>query len=73
MQHSKHICFWKDLSRTLKEWRLELNPYGECVATIYIYESQYTIRWTVNNFKISHMDSKVVGGIVDMLNKNYVN
>ena len=65
------MLLFKDLTGRVKYWGFELNPYNKCVSNKYIYGSQCSILWNVENLKISHVDSKVVGNIINILNKKY--
>ena len=59
---------WKDITVTLRDWGFEMNPCDKCVANKDIYGSQCTILWHVDYLKTSHMESKVVDDIINMLN-----
>ena len=58
---------------TLQDLGFELNPYGLCVANKTIDGSQCTIIFYVDDNKISHRDSKVVDGIIELLKKEFGN
>jgi hypothetical protein len=65
------LLFWKDLTSNLLKWGFKLNPYDECVANKDIDGKQCTILWHVDDLKISHVDAKVVDGILDLLGERY--
>jgi hypothetical protein len=65
------LLFWKNLSGFLMEHGFVLNPYDECVANKTINGSQCTIVWHVDDLKISHVDPKVTGDIVELLQEKY--
>eukprot|EP00957_Ditylum_brightwellii_P001556 121820-Ditylum_brightwellii.AAC.1 len=63
--------FWKNLTATLEEWVFVINPYDWCVANKEINGKQCTIVWHVDDLKISHVDQKVVDGIITNLQEKY--
>jgi hypothetical protein len=65
------ILFWKNLTGFLKEQGFEINPYDWCVANKMINRKQCTIVWHVDDLKISHVDGKVVTGIINKLDEKY--
>ena len=65
------LLFWQNLSGKLKEWGFEINPYDFCVANKTINGKQCTIVWHVDDLKISHVDSKAVTTILDLLDAQY--
>ena len=65
------LLFWKNLSKTLKSWGFKINPYDWCVANKTVKGKQLTIVWYVDDLKISHVDSRIVSGIIRKLNKKY--
>ena len=62
------LLFYKDIAGELMERGFEQNPYDECIANKK-NDSKCTILWHVDDLKLSHMDSKVVNEIINMLNK----
>ena len=48
-----------------------MNSYDEFILNKVIYVSQFTILCNVDDLKISHLDSKVVDIIINMLDKKY--
>jgi len=61
---------WYELYHTnLKEMGFEVNPYDRCVANEIIEGKQFTMRWYVDNNKVSHVDDKVNAMIVDVIEK----
>ena len=65
MEQSKH------LTKTLNQWGFTINPYDWCVANKMINGKQLSIVWHVDDLKISHVDNKVVTGIIDQLSNKY--
>jgi len=66
------LLFWRNLSSFLvDELGFKLNPYDTCVANKMINGKQCTIRWHIDDLKISHVDPKVVEAIVSQLNTKY--
>ena len=65
------LLFWKKLSTSLKMRGFTINPYDWCVANKDINGKQCTIVWHVDDLKISHMDPKVIDGIISSLNEEY--
>ena len=61
----------KYLTRTLKYWVFEINPYNKVFVNKNIDGSQCTIMCHADNLKISHVDSKVDYDIINMLNIKY--
>ena len=59
------------MTKTLKEWGFEINPYDMCVANKHINGKQCTIVWYVDDLKISHKDSTVIDGIISSLKSEY--
>ena len=65
------FLFWKKLSKQLIEWGFELNPYDSCVANKMINDKQCTILWHVDDLKISHVVSKVVDDVIELLKSKF--
>ena len=65
------LLFWQNLSGKLKEWGFTINPYDFCVANKTINGKQCTIVWHIDDLKISHVDSKAVTTILDLLDAQY--
>lgn len=63
--------FWEKLSGQLQEWGFEPNPYDSCVVNKMINGKQCTIAWHVDDLKISHVDSKVVDHIIDLMDEEF--
>jgi Reverse transcriptase (RNA-dependent DNA polymerase) len=63
--------FWEKLSRKLLDEGFEANPYDTCVVNKMINGKQCTIGWHVDDLKISHVDSKVVDQVIDMLEDEF--
>jgi hypothetical protein len=65
------LLFWKDLSKNLKEWGFEINPYDWCVANKTINGKQCTVLWHVDDIKVSHEDPEVVTRVLEMFEGVY--
>jgi hypothetical protein len=63
--------FWLLLSGKLQEWVFDIKGYDSCVANNTINDKQCTIIWHVDDLKIFHVDSKVVDGIISLLEKEF--
>jgi hypothetical protein len=63
--------FWEKLRGKLLEQGFEANPYDSCVVNKMIGGKQCTIGWHVDDLKISHVDSKVVDHVIDMLEDEF--
>jgi Reverse transcriptase (RNA-dependent DNA polymerase) len=63
--------FWEKLRAKLLEEGYVPNPYDYCVVNKMINGKQCTIGWHVDDLKISHVDSKVVDQVIDMLDIEY--
>lgn len=68
----KSELLWYTLfTGTLKKKGFRLNPYNSCVADKMVDEKQCTITWYVDDLKISHVHSAVVGRIIAMVELHY--
>ena len=65
------LIFWRKLTSKLIEWGFTINPYDWCVANKQIDGRQCTLIWHVDDMKISHGDSRVVDGIIRMLEEEF--
>ena len=65
------ILFWRKLNAKLLEDGYTPNPYDSCTVNKMINGKQATIVWHVDDLKISHVDSKVVDAIINMLDKEF--
>eukprot|EP00957_Ditylum_brightwellii_P182665 13913589-Ditylum_brightwellii.AAC.1 len=65
------LLFYNKLVRDLKELDFEVNPYNPCVSNIMMRGKQMTICWHVDDLKISHIDSREVTKMLDILQKKY--
>ncbi len=62
----RSALLWYELfSSTLKTIGFELNPYDPCLTNKMINGTQCTIRWYVDDTKISHLDRDVVSKIIE--------
>ena len=67
------LLFWKDLSAFLKEQGFEANPCDLCIMNKIVNGKQCTVRWHVDDLKISHVDESVVEDLVSKLQKKHGN
>jgi hypothetical protein len=65
------LLFWRLLSKQLKTWGFETNPYDSCVVNKNINGHQCTILWHVDDLKISHIDPEVVTEVIDLLESQF--
>jgi hypothetical protein len=65
------LLFWKDLSKNLKEWGFEINPYDWCVVKKTINGKQCTVLWHMDDTKVSHEDPEVVTQVLEMFEGVY--
>ena len=65
------LIFWRKLTSKLMEWGFTINPYDWCIANKQIEGRQCTLIWHVDDMKISHGDSRVVDGIIRMLEEEF--
>jgi hypothetical protein len=65
------LLLWKDLTKNLKEWGFESNPYDWCCANKMINGKQCTALWHVDDIKISHEDPRVVDSVLGLLKTRY--
>ncbi len=67
------LFFYRTLLQDLKSIGFQLNPYNLCVANKVIRGCQFTIRWHVNDLKLSNWDAKVVDGVIKWFKGKYGN
>ena len=65
------LIFWCKLTSKLVEWGFTINLYDWCVANKQINGQQCTLVWHVDDMKISHVDSRVVDNIINMLEQEF--
>ena len=66
------LLFWKKFSSFLaKELSFTANPYDTCVMNKMVNGNQMTVRWHVDNLKISHVDSKELEVIISKLEAEF--
>jgi hypothetical protein len=63
--------FWLLPSGKLQEWGFDINGYDSCVANKIIDGKQCTIRWHVEDLKISHVEPKVVDDVITLLEQEF--
>jgi Reverse transcriptase (RNA-dependent DNA polymerase) len=68
------LLFWKRLIEFLvQKHGFKRNPYDFCVVNKTIDGKQCTIVWYVDDLKISHVNSKIVDGIIDVIKDEFGN
>jgi hypothetical protein len=68
----KSALLWYELfTGTLQGMGFELNPYDTCVANKIVDKKQCTIAWYVDDNKISHVNPKVVTGVVNKIEERF--
>ena len=50
------LLFYKKLRGELEDMGFEVNPYDPCVVNKIINRTQMTVRWHVEDLKVSHKD-----------------
>ena len=65
------LIFWRKLTSKLVEWGFTINLYDWCVANKQINGQQCTLVWHVDDMNISHVDNKVVNGIINKLEQEF--
>ena len=65
------LLFYNKLVGDLQDMGFTVNPYDPCVANKMVRGKQMTICWHVDNLKISHIDSRDVMKMLDILQKKY--
>jgi hypothetical protein len=60
---------WEKLSKQLKEWGFDANPYDPCVMNKMICGKQITVAWHVDDLKISHVDVGTVDQFIEQLDE----
>ena len=48
------LLFWRNLTSSLQEWGLDINPYNWYVANNTVDGNQMTVVWHVDDLNISH-------------------
>ena len=64
------LLFYNKLVVDLEAYGFTINPYNPCVANKMVNEKQLDVTWHVDDLKISHVDSKVVTGLIEYLNQS---
>jgi hypothetical protein len=63
--------FWEKLKGKLLEWGFVPNPYDACVVNKIIDGKQCTVGWHVDDLKVSHVKTKVVDDILDLMDGEF--
>ena len=61
------LLFWRVLVVKLKSWGLHPNPYEPCIMNKDVYGNLCTVCWHMDDFKISYVQSAVVGDVLRCL------
>lgn len=67
------LKFWEQISSDLISLGYEINPYDWCVANKIIDGEQHTVGWHVDDFILTHKNSKVNDQLIDWLSNKYGN
>ena len=62
---------WYLTQKLTEDFEFEINPYDWCVVSKYIDGKQCNIVYHVDDLKISHVGSNIVGDMFCELNKKY--
>ena len=65
------LLYYKKFVKSLTKQGYKINPYDGCVANKVIKGKQITICFHVDDCKISHESSKVIGDTIDWLRSEY--
>jgi hypothetical protein len=65
------MLFWRKLTEFLEGIGFVTNPYDRCVANKMVDGKQCTVAWHVDDLKISHVDPKVVDGVIASLSGEF--
>ena len=65
------LLWYELLSSTLVHMGFTINPVEPCVANMTINGKVCTILWYVDDVKLSHVDAKVVSGLIKKLEKKF--
>jgi hypothetical protein len=67
------LLYYKKFVKSLKSKGFKLNPYVTCMANKQVNGEQLTVCFHVDDFKISHLTSKVVDKTIEWLQSEYKN
>jgi hypothetical protein len=70
MGRCERLVSFGKLTVQLKEWGFTINPFDSCTATKMVNRKQLTVVWHVDDFKISHMETKVVDTFIVQYQKS---
>jgi hypothetical protein len=65
------LLYYGKLCETLKRHGFELNPYDPCAANCMVNKKQQTLCWLVDNLKLSHVQARANGDLIDALKLKY--
>ena len=65
------LIFYNKLVADLEAYGFTIKPYDPCVVNKMVNGKQLTVMWHMDDLKISHVDSKVVTGLIDYLQSIY--
>jgi uncharacterized protein YbaR (Trm112 family) len=69
--HALHSPSYTILAVGQVEWGFEPNPYDSCVVNKMVNGKQCTIGWHVDDLRISHVDSKVVDHVIELMDAEF--
>ena len=65
------LLWYKTFKLCLEEDGFKLNKCVPCVANKVVNGKQCTVAWYVDDNKISHVDSKVVDSVIEMIESKF--
>ena len=68
---SSALLFYNKLVVDIEAYGFTINPYDPCVTNKMVNEKQLDVTWHVDDLNISHVDSKVVTGLIEYLKSIY--
>ena len=66
------LLFYTKLVSDLKAYDFKVNPYDPCVANGMMNWKQMTVKWHVDNLKVSHVDQFEISLLADYLQGIYI-
>ena len=61
------LLFYNKLVADLEAYGFTIKLYDPCVANKMVNGNQLTVMWHMDDLKISHVDGKVVTGLIEYL------
>ena len=65
------LIFYKKLRKDLETYGFVINPYDPCVANDVVESHQMTVRWHVDDLKVSHKDPYQITKFSSYLSRIY--